>query len=114
MTGPLEASRPVRVRVQIRGIVQGVGFRPFLHRLAETCGLRGWARNTSGGVESEVEGDPDAIRRFLDKIRQDPPPLACHSAFFLRISSASPSRCFFILSASMKSSPTRTTPSICF
>ena len=77
MTGPLEASRPVRVRVQIRGIVQGVGFRPFLHRLAETCGLRGWARNTSGGVESEVEGDPDAIRWFLEEIQQDPPPLAC-------------------------------------
>ena len=58
------------------GIVQGVGFRPFLHRLASRLGLGGWARNTPAGVELELEGPPDAIGAFVRTLRAGPPPLA--------------------------------------
>ena len=58
------------------GIVQGVGFRPFLHRLASRLGLGGWARNTPAGVELELEGPPDAIEAFVRTLRAGPPPLA--------------------------------------
>ena len=53
-----------RVRVLVCGIVQGVGFRPFLHRLAARLDLAGWARNTPAGVELELEGPPDAVQAF--------------------------------------------------
>ena len=65
-----------RVHVLVAGIVQGVGFRPFLHRLASRLGLGGWARNTPAGVELELEGPPDAIEAFVRTLRAGPPPLA--------------------------------------
>ena len=65
-----------RVHVLVAGIVQGVGFRPFLHRLASRLGLGGWARNTPAGVELELEGPPDAIGAFVRTLRAEPPPLA--------------------------------------
>ncbi len=64
------------LKVWIRGIVQGVGFRPFIFNLAETLGLKGWVKNTSSGVEIEVAGSPSALERFIETIRQNPPPLA--------------------------------------
>lgn len=66
-----------RIHLEIQGTVQGVGFRPFLHRLAEKYGLGGWARNTSGGVEVEAEGSPLSLQGFLDELENSPPPLAC-------------------------------------
>ena len=65
-----------RIRLTISGIVQGVGFRPFLHRLANRLSLGGWARNTSFGVELELEGAPEALRAFTQTLRASPPPLA--------------------------------------
>ena len=65
-----------RVHILAAGIVQGVGFRPFLHRLAARLGLGGWARNTPAGVEMELEGPPDAIEAFIRALRTEPPPLA--------------------------------------
>ena len=56
----------VRVRARIDGTVQGVGFRPFVYRLAGELGLDGWVRNDERGVLAEVEGDPAAVRAFLD------------------------------------------------
>ena len=47
-------------RVTVRGVVQGVGFRPFVYRLANHHNLKGWVRNTSGSVEIEVEGDEES------------------------------------------------------
>ena len=67
---------PVRVHLTVSGIVQGVGFRPFLHRLALREHLTGWARNTPAGVELELEGSRDAIQRFVRQVRTQPPPLA--------------------------------------
>jgi len=53
-----------------------VGFRPFVHRLAEELGLGGWVRNASGSVEMHVEGEDPAIARFLERLRREAPPLA--------------------------------------
>ena len=50
------ANATVRYRVHVRGTVQGVGFRPFIYRLAHDEGLSGWVRNDSSGVVIEVEG----------------------------------------------------------
>ena len=65
-----------RMRVSVRGIVQGVGFRPFLHRLAAAYGLSGWAKNTSGGVEAELQGKSESCDGFLRELRKNPPPLS--------------------------------------
>ena len=53
-------------RIHISGIVQGVGFRPFVYNLATRLDLKGWVRNTSAGVDIEVDGKRDV----LDSIRQ--------------------------------------------
>ncbi len=65
-----------RLRVQIKGIVQGVGFRPFVHGLAEKYGLNGWVVNDSRGVEIEVEGERADLENFIREVKQNPPPLA--------------------------------------
>ncbi|GGQ27142.1 hydrogenase maturation protein HypF [Actinomadura coerulea] len=66
----------VRVGVRVEGVVQGVGFRPFVHGLATGLGLSGLVGNDAGGVFIEVEGDPDEVGRFLDGLRTRPPRLA--------------------------------------
>ncbi len=63
-------------KIQVRGIVQGVGFRPFIYTLALEHGLTGWVRNTSSGVEIEVNGQPEAVEAFETQIRSKAPPLA--------------------------------------
>jgi hydrogenase maturation protein HypF len=62
--------------ISVQGVVQGVGFRPFVFRLARDCGLKGWVLNTSSGVEIEVEGRGASIDRFLDGLVRNAPPLA--------------------------------------
>jgi len=64
------------VTVLIKGIVQGVGFRPFIYRLATNLSLKGFVLNSSSGVVIEAEGDEVAIKTFLDKIPLYAPPLA--------------------------------------
>lgn len=65
-----------RVRARVDGTVQGVGFRPFVYRLASELGLAGWVLNDSAGVVLEVEAEPDAVERFLARLATDAPPLA--------------------------------------
>ena len=60
----------------VRGIVQGVGFRPFVHRLASENNLGGWVRNTSGGVEILLEGLPTDLDCFVKTLKNAPPPMA--------------------------------------
>ncbi len=57
-------------------MVQGVGFRPFVYRLAHQYGLHGWVLNHSGGVEVAVEGPVQALERFRTALREEAPPLA--------------------------------------
>ncbi len=63
-------------RISVRGVVQGVGFRPFVYQLAVKHNLRGWVRNTSEDVKIEVEGEGGDIERFLQGLREEAPPLA--------------------------------------
>jgi hydrogenase maturation protein HypF len=69
---------PTRERreVSVRGIVQGVGFRPFVYALARRHGLSGLVRNDAEGVRIEAEGAPEDLERFLRAIEEDAPPLA--------------------------------------
>jgi len=63
----------VRTRIDVRGQVQGVGFRPFVHRLASGMALGGWVRNAGAGVEIEIEGARAEVERFLLRLRSEAP-----------------------------------------
>lgn len=65
-----------RIRYLFSGVVQGVGFRPFIYRLAVKNGLRGFVQNRPDGVLIEVQGSVAAIDSFLAGVRQELPPLA--------------------------------------
>ncbi|MBW2039739.1 MAG: carbamoyltransferase HypF [Deltaproteobacteria bacterium] len=65
----------IRVCVQIEGIVQGVGFRPFVYGLARRNDLKGWVLNDEKGVQIEVEGEKERVAGFLSEL-SSPPPLA--------------------------------------
>ncbi|CAA7601648.1 acylphosphatase [Acididesulfobacillus acetoxydans] len=62
--------------IQITGMVQGVGFRPYLYRLAQDYGLLGWVLNDGEGVELEVQGPRAALAGFLEALPREKPPLA--------------------------------------
>ena len=63
-------------RIQVRGIVQGVGFRPHVCRVAVSFGLAGHVKNSGRGVEILIEGEDGAVEEFVRKLRDDPPPMA--------------------------------------
>ncbi len=63
-------------RLEINGIVQGVGFRPFIYQLAKRHGLTGEVANTAGGVSLVLEGPPERIGQFIDDLPRTKPPLA--------------------------------------
>jgi hydrogenase maturation protein HypF len=65
-----------RLSVSIQGMVQGVGFRPFIYRLAKELGLGGWVNNSAQGVLLEAEGSQEQLEIFLQRIQQDKPPHA--------------------------------------
>ncbi|MCX7048499.1 MAG: acylphosphatase, partial [Candidatus Sumerlaeota bacterium] len=64
------------MRIQVQGLAQGVGFRPFVYNLAARLALAGWARNNAHGIEIELEGAPAAVDGFLSELRSNPPPLS--------------------------------------
>ena len=65
-----------RRTIAISGIVQGVGFRPYVYGLATDLRLHGFVKNSAGAVVIEVEGEPQALDRFLAELTRRPPPLA--------------------------------------
>src|SRR6185369_16748195 len=74
--------RPIaRASISISGIVQGVGFRPFVYRLASELGLTGWVRNSAEGVQIEACGMDERLAHFIRRIRNEAPPLAVIVAF---------------------------------
>lgn len=78
MSGPIFApqSKTSRRAIRVRGAVQGVGFRPFVWRLAQELHLDGFVRNDPEGVAIEVEGEPRALDRFIDRLAGEAPGLA--------------------------------------
>jgi hydrogenase maturation protein HypF len=64
------------LRVHITGIVQGVGFRPFVYNLAARSNLKGWVKNTSAGVDIEVDGEQDVLDAFVQALQDEAPPLS--------------------------------------
>jgi hydrogenase maturation protein HypF len=65
-----------RMKISVRGVVQGVGFRPFVYQLATQQNLKGWVCNTSGDVKIEIEGEKEALGKFLTDLKALAPPLA--------------------------------------
>ncbi len=73
MSTPIDSER---LAISVRGAVQGVGFRPFVYRMARDLGLSGWVRNSSQGVDIEVEGPHDVLECFTLRLESELPPRA--------------------------------------
>jgi hydrogenase maturation protein HypF len=76
MTDTLVQSVDVRQRFTVTGVVQGVGFRPFVHRIASELGLAGFVGNDSRAVFLEVQGSCARLEEFSRRLRAEAPPLA--------------------------------------
>ena len=72
-----------RIRMQVRGVVQGVGFRPYVYQLAARHGLSGFVLNTGDGVVIEAEGTSVAISAFCEALQPESPPLVQITSFLL-------------------------------
>ena len=70
-----------RYRLACQGAVQGVGFRPYIYRLAVECGLNGWVRNGPDGVTIEIEGEVSPVEGFIRRLPNEIPPLARLDAY---------------------------------
>jgi hydrogenase maturation protein HypF len=81
MSVTVKAASRQAVRLHITGVVQGVGFRPFVYRAAQRHAVAGWVLNAEDGVHVVAEASGDAIARFVDEVRRNPPP-AAHVATF--------------------------------
>ena len=71
---PMSAAPTVRLKLAVRGAVQGVGFRPFVYRLANELGLTGWVNNSTQGVFIEVEGTQVKLEQFRQRLTAEKPP----------------------------------------
>ena len=101
----------MRRHLVIGGIVQGVGFRPFVYRLATRHGLTGWVNNATDGVHIEVEGAATELDAFIGTLQQEKPPQAeiysltsyeipdCHETAFNIVESEAPSAAVPFVSA---------------
>jgi hydrogenase maturation protein HypF len=92
----------VRVKINVTGIVQGVGFRPFIYRIAVKNGLKGYVRNRGdAGVEILIEGSEESIETFLQDLREKKPPLArIHDVVVKRLEGANEHETFTIYKSS--------------
>ena len=106
----IPASSMQRCHIQIRGQVQGVGFRPFVYRLAQQFDLAGWVRNTPAGVTLEIQGTPDALNAMLSALQQDLPPQACVSGMDVATIAIRPEQDFVILDSEAGMSTARIAP----
>jgi hydrogenase maturation protein HypF len=99
-----------RRRVRVRGTVQGVGFRPFVWRLARDLALHGWVANDAQGVIAEVQGEAHALDRFAERIRRDAPPLAAVDAVECEGCATEPASGFSIAKSAGGTAATPVTP----
>jgi hydrogenase maturation protein HypF len=100
------------IKININGIVQGVGFRPFIYRLAKKHHLAGWVLNSSRGVEIHAQGRPDSLDQFLSDIKSELPTQALIDE--LIASPAEPAECrdFAIRESQNSDGVTRISPDI--
>lgn len=97
--GQARRDEPQRRGVQVCGVVQGVGFRPFVYRLAHEEGLAGFIGNDTDGVTIEVEGAGIRVDAFLGRLRTETPPLARIDSIAVRDLSATGEAGFRILAS---------------
>src|ERR1700730_4307241 len=74
---------PYAYSIKVRGVVQGVGFRPFVYRLAHAMDLKGWVFNAQEGVEIHLEGEKELVQSFLEEMRTRPPQAAAIADIFI-------------------------------
>ena len=87
-TPPSAIKQIARVRILLKGAVQGMGFRPFVHRLASSLALKGFVRNSPEGLLIEIEGEEEHLGQFINTLKNSPPPFAIFES--LSISYLSP------------------------
>ena len=90
MLALVSGSDDVRQHFTVTGVVQGVGFRPFVHRIASELGLAGFVGNDSGAVFLEVQGQRACVDEFGRRLRAEAPPLARITAVSVRDLAAEP------------------------
>src|SRR3954465_14060547 len=88
-----------RRRVRVRGVVQGVGFRPFVYGLALELGLAGWVLNDAAGVVADVQGRPGDVEAFCRRVAPAAPSAAAGDAFDGGVLEPQP-RAGFVIAAS--------------
>lgn len=95
----MSLSMPERIaqRITISGKVQGVGFRPFVYRLAHRHGISGWVRNVNGAVEIHAEGEPAQLQRFAAALAAEAPPLSAPGPLDIQACAPGQSQDFSIL-----------------
>jgi hydrogenase maturation protein HypF len=86
--------------IKITGVVQGVGFRPFIYKLAQTNGLKGWVVNAEEGVEIHLEGEDEPLQSFLQEMKAGSPPAAAIAEVSIESTQAS-GFCDFTIRESM-------------
>ena len=101
-------TEPVRTAIRVQGVVQGVGFRPFVYSLATGLGLTGLVGNDTDGVFAEVEGPPAAVTEFLRRLEPEAPPLARIENVVTRAVIPIRSEKSFVIAGSEAAGPRRT------
>ncbi|HYW65890.1 MAG TPA: Sua5/YciO/YrdC/YwlC family protein, partial [Candidatus Dormibacteraeota bacterium] len=102
---PASQTGVLRKAIDVTGLVQGVGFRPFVYRLANECNLAGFIANTPAGVSIEVQGPAESVAGFLARLPQEIPPLAKITSLVPRDVELQPDTTFLILSSRLDRPP---------
>jgi hydrogenase maturation protein HypF len=97
---------PEAVEIEIDGVVQGVGFRPYVYRLAREHGVTGWVLNGDHGVQVHAEGTPETLERFVAAIGREPPPAALIASLVTRTVAAEAFTSFDIRRSRSDAAPT--------
>ena len=103
---PAGEAAAARRRIRVRGVVQGVGFRPFVYRAAIELGLAGSVRNDGAGVEIDVQGRDEAVAELLTRLERAPPPRARVDAVEVEACAPEAGRLGFVVTESRETSTT--------